>query len=134
MINMDFSQLKKIRGQDYAIRFLFGGAVSILAQLIAHWTTGRIGGIFTTFPAILLASLTIINKEENREKAADDAQGGVIGSIGLVIAAIVLSVTLGLLLPALSLLLALVIWLICSIGLYLLSFRAGRLGMTNKSR
>jgi uncharacterized membrane protein (GlpM family) len=133
MMNMDFSQFKKIKMQDYAVRFLFGGAVSVLAALIAQWTTGRIGGIFTTFPAILLASLTIINKQEDKEAAAADARGGVVGSIGLVITAIVLSVTLGLLLPALSLLLALAIWLVCSIGLYLLSFRAGWLRVEKQS-
>jgi uncharacterized membrane protein (GlpM family) len=134
MIKMDFSQLKKIKGQDYVIRFLFGGAVSILAQLIALWTTGRIGGIFTAFPAILLASLTIINKEESRGKAVEDAQGGIIGSIGLVVTAIVLSVTLGILEPALSLLLALVIWVLCSVGLYLFSFKVGWLGLTKKGQ
>jgi uncharacterized membrane protein (GlpM family) len=125
MINADFSQFKNIKVRDYAIRFLFGGAVSVLAQLITQWSTGRIGGIFTTFPAILLASLTIIAKKEGKEAAAADARGGIVGSIGLVIAAIVLSVTLELLIPALSLLLALVIWLACSIALYLLSFKAG---------
>jgi hypothetical protein len=134
MMNIDFSQFKKIKMQDYAIRFLFGGAVSVLAQLIALGTTGRIGGIFTTFPAILLASLTIINKKEGREAAAADARGGIVGSVGLVIAAIVLSVTLGLLVPALSLLFALAIWLACSIGLYLLSFRAGWLWVKKQSQ
>lgn len=133
MMNVDFSPLKKIRMQDYAIRFLFGGAVSVLASLIAQWTTGRIGGIFTAFPAILLASLTIIDKKEGKEAAAADARGGVVGSVGLVIAAIVLSVTLGLLLPVLSLLLALAIWLVCSVGLYLLSFRAGWLRVKKQS-
>ncbi|MGH2480306.1 MAG: DUF3147 family protein, partial [Ktedonobacteraceae bacterium] len=54
---MDISQLRQIKIRDYALRFLFGGTVSVLASLIALWTTERIGGIFTTFPAILLASL-----------------------------------------------------------------------------
>lgn len=80
---IDFTQLKKINIREYAIRFLFGGAVSILAELVTHFTTGRIGGIFTAFPAILLASLIIIGQHEGKNAAEDDARGGAIGAIAL---------------------------------------------------
>jgi len=125
MVKLDFSELKKARVRDYAIRFLFGGAVSVFATLLAQWTTERIGGIFTAFPAILLASLTIIGTSETRKAADADAQGGILGAVALVVAAIVLAVTLGLLAGALSLALSLAAWLACSIGLYILSVKAG---------
>ncbi len=132
IVKIDFSALKNIKIRDYAIRFLFGGAVSILATLIALWTNGRIGGIFTAFPAILLASLTIIGKEDGKHSAEADAQGGVVGAVALVIAAIVLSITLNRLPGALSLLLTLAVWLVCGIGLYLLSVKLGWLKPEHK--
>jgi hypothetical protein len=128
---LDFSQLKDIRIRDYLIRFLFGGAVSVLAQLIAQWTTGRFGGIFTAFPAILLASLTIINRKSGREAAENDARGGIVGAIAFVITAIVLSVTLKWLVGW-SLLLALIVWLICGLGLYRLCVKIGWLCLSRQ--
>ena len=125
MVKLDIGQIKQVKWQDYAIRFLFGGTVSVLASLIALWATGRIGGIFTAFPATLLASLTIIGKHEGRHPAVEDAQGGVVGAIALVVAALVLSVTLTQLAGAWSLLLALASWLVCGAGLYLLSVKFG---------
>jgi uncharacterized membrane protein (GlpM family) len=125
MIHLEFSRLKKVKRRDYAIRFVFGGTISILAALIAHWTNTRIGGIFTAFPAILLASLTLIGRQEGNQQAEADAQGGVLGAIALVVTALVLSITLGLLAGALALLLALVVWLVGSVGLYLLSAKLG---------
>ncbi len=125
MIKLDIGQVKQIKWRSYAIRFLFGGTISVLASLIALWTTGRIGGIFTAFPAILLASLTIIGKQEGRHPAVEDAQGGVVGAVALVIAALVLSLTLTRLAGVWSLVLALASWLVCGVGLYLLSVKFG---------
>lgn len=66
---IDVSQLKGIRPQELVLRFLFGGLVSVLAELLASVTNGRIGGIFTTFPAILVASLTILGQHEGEQAA-----------------------------------------------------------------
>lgn len=120
----DFSQLKHIELKYYAIRFLFGGAISVLAALVSQLTNGRIGGIFTAFPAILLASLTMISQEDGKHKAEEDAKGGIVGAIAFVVTAIVLSLTLTLLAGALALLLALVVWLLCAVGLYVLSYKS----------
>lgn len=125
MWKFDFSHVRDGRLRDYLIRFLFGGAVSVIAALIAHWVTGQFGGIFTTFPAILLASLTLIDQEEGKRASALDAQGAVLGSIALVLTSILLSIMLGIMAGALALLLGLGAWLICSIGLYVLSVKLG---------
>lgn len=124
MWEFDFSQLKHIEFKDYAVRFLFGGVISVLAALISQLTTGRIGGIFTAFPAILLASLTMINREDGKHKAEEDARGGIVGAIAFVVTAIVLSLALKLLAGALALLLALLVWLLCAVGLYVVSYRS----------
>jgi uncharacterized membrane protein (GlpM family) len=124
MWEFDFSQLKHIELKDYVVRFLFGGAISVLAALVSQLTNGRIGGIFTAFPAILLASLTIISREDGKHETEEDARGGIVGAIAFVITAIVLSLTLKLLAGALALLLALVVWLLCAVGLYVLSYKS----------
>lgn len=120
---LDASQLKQSKLKDYVVRFLFGGCVSVAAAVIATATNSRIGGIFTTFPAILLASLTIISRENGKHEAEQDTRGGIVGSIALLITTIVLSFTLGRLAGSMALLLALIIWLLCAMGLYLLSYR-----------
>ncbi|GCE02759.1 DUF3147 family protein [Dictyobacter aurantiacus] len=122
--HLDLSKLKQIRMKDYIIRFFFGGAISVIAALITQLTNGRIGGIFMAFPAILLASLTIINRKDGQHKAEEDAKGAIIGALAFVLTAIVLSLTLQKLSGALSLLLSLVVWLLCAFGLYALSYRS----------
>jgi uncharacterized membrane protein (GlpM family) len=121
----DFSQLKQIKIKDYIVRFLFGGAISVLAALIGEWTNTRFGGIFTAFPAILLASLTIINRMDGKHAAEQDARGAVVGAIAFVVTAIVLSLTLTKFVGGRALVLALVVWLLCAVGLYELSYRSG---------
>jgi hypothetical protein len=63
-------RIKEARLRDYAIRFVFGGTISVVAALIGAVVEEPIGGIFTAFPAIMLASLTLINKAEDREHAS----------------------------------------------------------------
>ena len=134
MWKLDLSQLKNFKWKDYIVRFLFGGAVSVLAALIGEWTNTRFGGIFTAFPAILLASLTIINRMDGQHEAEKDARGAIVGAIAFVITAIVLSLTITLLAGALALPLALVVWLLCAIGLYALSYRSGWLHVSKSRR
>ena len=124
MWRIDFALLKHIQWKDFAIRFLFGGAISLLAALITLITNDRIGGIFMAFPAILLASLTLINKEEGKHSAEEDTKGAIVGAIAFVVAAIVLSLTLQRL-SGVALLLALAVWLLCALGFYALSYSSG---------
>jgi succinate dehydrogenase/fumarate reductase cytochrome b subunit len=133
MWKLNLSLLRGVRLKDYLIRFLFGGIISVLAALVAQGTTGRIGGIFTAFPAILLASLTLINQEDGKSACIQDAQGAVLGAVALVLASIVLSLTLGILAGIWALLLGLGAWLICSFGLYVLSVKAHWLHIDKKN-
>ncbi len=125
MWKWSFSALRDIRLRDYLLRFLFGGTISVIATLIGQWTTPRIGGIFTAFPAILLASLTLINQEDGKKASQEDAQGAVLGAIAFAVAAIVLTLTLDVLAGAVAILLSLGAWLVCSVGLYILSVKGG---------
>ena len=125
--SLDPSKLRQIKVKDYAIRFAFGGAVSVIAALLGHWVTPRFGGVFTAFPAILLASLTLIGEEEGREKSAEDAEGGVLGALAFVGIAAFIAATLAYLSGAASLFLALLIWLVVAVSLYLLCIKIGLL-------
>lgn len=97
IIKFDFSALQKTKWYEYAIRFLFGGAVTVAAGLIAKYYGPVLGGLFLAFPAILPASATLIEKHETEKKlkagisetirgrqaAALDARGAAVGCIGL---------------------------------------------------
>ncbi|HYK65275.1 MAG TPA: DUF3147 family protein [Patescibacteria group bacterium] len=79
--------------QEYAIRFLLGGLITIAAGVIAYFFGAAIGGVFLAFPAIFPASLTLVevhetqkrdSKPAGRRAASRDAVGASLGSLGLI--------------------------------------------------
>jgi len=101
-IRLDFSPLRQTRWYEYAIRFLFGGSITVIAGLIADRFGPAVGGLFLAFPAIFPASVTLIAKhqrerkeakglhggERGKQAAAVEAIGAAMGSIGLVLFAL----------------------------------------------
>jgi MFS family permease len=91
------SALRQTRWYEYLVRFVLGGAMTVIAGLIAARFGPGIGGLFLAFPAIFPASATLIEKHvrERKEKAglpgarrgkeaaALDAVGAALGSFGL---------------------------------------------------
>lgn len=75
--------LRQVPRRDLAIRFAFGAGVSTVASLIAIGFGARAGGLMLAFPAILPATLTLLEQEESTRKAADDDLGSVLGALGL---------------------------------------------------
>jgi hypothetical protein len=104
-IQVDLSTLAQTQWHDYAVRFLFGGLITTLAGIITKEFGPGIGGLFLAFPAIFPASATLIEKHEKEKKeslglkgeargriaASIDAAGSSMGSIGLVVFALVVS-------------------------------------------
>jgi hypothetical protein len=102
-VHLDFSALPKTRWSEYIVRFLFGGAITVIAGLLAERFGPVLGGLFLAFPAIFPASATLIEKHEKQKKekarmngvkrgrqaAALDARGAAMGSLGLICFAIV---------------------------------------------
>ena len=102
-IKVDFSTLGQTKWHDYAVRFLFGGLITVLAGIIAKNFGPGIGGLFLAFPAIFPASATLIEKHEKEKKqslglngeargrsaASIDATGSSMGSIGLFVFAFI---------------------------------------------
>jgi hypothetical protein len=96
-IKVDLSTLTQTRWYEYAIRFLFGGAVTVATGLIANHFGPVVGGLFLAVPAIFPASATLIEKHETEKKqragisdqrrsqkaVALDARGAAMGCIGL---------------------------------------------------
>ena len=140
-ISFDFSALKRTQWSEYALRFFFGGAVTVAAGLIARRFGPVVGGLFLAFPAIFPASATLVEKHETEKKrragiidnsrgrkaAALDARGTVLGSVGLGCFAIALWRLLTAWNAALALLAALAIWLVLAVLLWLVHrIRYGR--------
>jgi len=96
-ITADLSAIVRTRWYEYLLRFIFGGAMTILAGLFVKKYGPVIGGLFLAFPTIFPASATLIEKHEKQKKqqsggngvlrgrkaAALDAAGAAMGSLGL---------------------------------------------------
>ena len=67
-IKIDLSGLKETKFHEYALRFVAGGIITVIAGMIAgKWGPG-IGGLFLAFPAIFPASATLIEKHQRQKK------------------------------------------------------------------
>jgi hypothetical protein len=116
-VGFDWSKLASVKPSELGIRFGFGAAVALLAAIVGAVVGAKFGGLFLAFPAILPASLTLIEKKEGVTKAWSDASGGILGAIGMAVFA--LTALLLLRWNALAaLLLALLAWVVVSSGLY----------------
>src|SRR5882757_5330062 len=97
-IGINPSGLRDTKWYEYAIRFLFGGLITVVTGLIAKRFGPAVGGLFLAFPAIFPASETLVEWQEKKKKeqkglrgerrgrnaAGVDAAGAALGSIGLI--------------------------------------------------
>ena len=95
-VQFKLAALRQTKWYEYAVRFLFGGAITAVTGLIAKHYGPVFGGLFLAFPAIFPASATLIEAHEKRKKlqariprtmrgrfaAALDARGTALGTIG----------------------------------------------------
>ena len=151
-VHFDISALKTTKWYEYALRFLFGGAITVVTGVLAGHYGPVFGGLFLAFPAIFPASATLVEKHERekkrragiaktsrgREAAALDARGAAIGSIGLIGFAVIAWRLTPLWNGALALLAALVGWMTLSILFWLLRrhrlVRKGRASAAPRAR
>lgn len=111
-------QLRAVKARELGIRFAAGALTSVVAGAVTLIFGPRAGGILLAFPAILAASLTLIEKKENSAEAREDARGAVVGGLALAAFAGIAAVTFGNLSPAIALLVATAGWFIGAIGGY----------------
>ncbi len=83
MLRIDVADVKRTKWHEYAVRFLFGGAVSVAAALLGRRFGPHIGGLFLAFPAVLPASITLVSEHEGRKEASENAEGAACGAVGL---------------------------------------------------
>ncbi len=101
-IEINFAALKRTKWQEYLVRFVFGGAVTTVAAMIAKHFGPGVGGLFLAAPAIFPAAATLVEKHEEKKAREDagkerfahqvagvDAAGAAMGSIGLMAFAVV---------------------------------------------
>jgi hypothetical protein len=132
MVGLDSSALRQARWNQYALRFLFGGTITAIAGLTAKQYGPVVGGLLLAFPAIFPASATLIEKHEKEKKekqglngalrgrqaASADAAGSAMGSLGLIVFAILIwqfvsgQHAWGVLLGATA------VWLLVSVGIW----------------
>lgn len=146
LINFEPNVIRRTQWHEYALRFGFGGAITVIAGLIASKFGPSLGGLFLAFPAIFPAAATLAQKHEiekkrrkglgEKERGADaagaEAAGTALGSIGLVAFACVFWWLIPRLEPKwIVFCLALSAWAVVSVALW---FARKRLRLTTKTK
>jgi len=126
LFELDLGELRQVRPRDLAVRFAFGAVISVVAGVVGQAAGSRAGGALLAFPAILPATLTLIEKEDGTAAAVADVRGSVLGALALVAFALVAFVSLGRLPPPASLAAALGAWIVVALGLYVIRARRSR--------
>jgi hypothetical protein len=96
-ISTDTSAPRRTKWHEYVSRFVFGGAVTVVASLIdRHWGP-IVGGLFLAFPGIFPPGASLVEKhaeekkqqagmhgtERGRQEASLEAAGASMGAAGL---------------------------------------------------
>jgi len=113
-------KISQVRPRDLGYRFLAGAITSVVAGAITLAFGARVGGVMLAFPAILGASLTLIEKEEGNIDAREDCRGATMGGLALGVFAAVAALTLGSLSGALALGIAAASWVLAAVAGYAL--------------
>ncbi|MGB2633154.1 MAG: DUF3147 family protein [Candidatus Acidiferrum sp.] len=133
-VQFQVEALRKIKWHDLVTRFLFGGAITAAAGLVAQHYGPGVGGLFLAFPAIFPASVTLLAKKQaekkatqgmdgairGRKAAAIESRGTAIGTIGLACFALAIWQLLQRWNPAMVLLASVLLWLAVSVFLWAL--------------
>jgi uncharacterized membrane protein (GlpM family) len=116
--HLDLHGAAETRPRDLLIRFVAGAITSIIAAVLTLAFGPRVGGVMLAFPAILVASLTLIAEQDDRQDARHDARGAVLGGIALAGFALAGWILFGSLPGGVALALAALAWLGVALGLY----------------
>ncbi|HEX8919399.1 MAG TPA: hypothetical protein VF898_12915 [Chloroflexota bacterium] len=119
LINADASKVRETSWKEYAIRFAFGGVIAAVVGVLGKLFGPVVAGLFLAFPAILLASLTLLSRHDGEMFAGVDALGAGLGSMGLVAFGAVVWFGADRYAAWIVLLAASVAWFVVSIGLWM---------------
>ena len=82
-VHADPHQLQKSSWSDFCVRIAFGGVVAVVAYLVGRQFGPAVAGLFLAFPAIMPASVTLVEKHAGKGKAVSTARGTMAGTLGL---------------------------------------------------
>lgn len=116
--SLDVGRALKANPRGMLVRFAAGALTSIVAGGLTLAAGPRVGGIMLAFPAILVASLTLIYRQEDAHEAREDARGAIAGGVALTVFAIVFTVLVGHTSGPITLLIAAAAWVVVAVGLY----------------
>ena len=119
-LRIEPGRLGSLKAHDYWIRFGFGFLISVVAAVIGQIAGPRVGGLFLAFPAILPATLTLVERKDGIGPALSDIRGATLGAIGMIAFALVMVLAVRDA-PAVALAGALLGWLVVSGLAYLLA-------------
>ncbi len=119
LFGVSLASVRKVPFRDIALRFAFGAAISAIAGIVSIVFGSRVGGVFLAFPAILPATLTLIEKEDSTKDAEGDDVGAILGAAALILFAVIGWRFFPRLGGAVTLVIATVAWLAAAIALYL---------------
>jgi hypothetical protein len=108
-------KLREATAHELIVRFVSGAVTSVASGAVALAFGPRVGGILLGFPAIMAASLTLIAEEEDKQKAREDARGGIVGACALTLFAVVAALTSRHLPGGVVLALSTVVWAACAV-------------------
>ena len=93
MVKCEPSKIKQTSCGEALLRFAFGGLITAAAGFLAQKFGPSLAGLFLAFPAILPASVTLVQDhakkheqtDEAKKEAGDDSLGASFGSVGLAV-------------------------------------------------
>jgi hypothetical protein len=119
VVGVHLGALGDLSASDLLVRFGFGAAISAVAGIVSVLAGSEPGGILLAFPAILPATLTLIEKEEGECQAEDLDVGSILGAAALASFAIVVWQYMDEGSAPVVLALATATWLLTAVVLYL---------------
>ena len=124
----DLRKALRAKPSGMLLRFAAGGLASVVAGLLGLAFHEHIGGIPLAFPAVLVASLTLIEEQEDSEEAREDARGAMAGAAALAVFGLVATLLFAVLPGGIVLLIAALSWLLVAVALYRLFWWERRKG------
>ncbi len=118
--SLSVRRLREVSPRELAIRFGTGALTSIAAGIVTLAFGARVGGVFLAVPAILAASLTLSEEQEDSVDAREDARGAIAGACGMAVFALVGALEFGVLPGGVVLAIAAGAWMLVSAALYAL--------------
>ena len=119
VVGWEPGKVREVKASDLVIRFGFGAAISIVAAFVTSTFGPAAGGMFLAFPAILPATLTLLEQKEGTQDAVHDVRGAVLGALGMLAFALTAALSFDRLPVAAVVALATAAWALLAVGAYL---------------